>query len=69
MLYRVRINLAFENESDANAIFSVAEGMLHKAKRIALADELADTTFIEVHECFHDERPVKPCKVIKRKEV
>ena len=60
MKYRVTIDMAFDTEADARAVFNAA-----KTKK-ALAGSLsaADPPRIELHQCGHDEEPPQPCVVI-----
>lgn len=70
MLYRVRIDLAFNDEVDADKIFGEAEKLFKKAIKITQKEEpTADVGFVELHKCYHDEEPTKPCEIIKRIEV
>lgn len=70
MLYRVRIDLCFNAEETPQAIFDKAKQVLLKAVKIARQGEpTGEISFIEVHRCFHDEEPTKPCEIIKRIEV
>ena len=70
MLYRLRVDLCFNEEVSANGVFEKAKAILGKAVKIAVkGDGLPEVSFIEVHKCYHDEDPRKPCEIIKRVEV
>ena len=69
MLYRVRIDLAFEGELEANTFFNAAKRLMTRAVKITHPDGTIEATSIEVHRCYHDEDPTKPCEIIKRIEV
>ena len=69
MLYRVRIDLAFERELEANAVFNAVEKLITRAVRIVRSDGTVEATSIEIHKCYHDEDHNKPCVIIKRIEV
>lgn len=70
MLYRVRIDLAFDAEDIPQAIFGKAKSILPKAVKIASRDNpTGEVSFIEIHKCYRDETPTKPCEIIKRIEV
>jgi hypothetical protein len=60
MKYRVTVDLAFDAEADARAVFNAA-----KTKK-ALAGSLnaGESPRIELHQCGHDEVPLQPCVVI-----
>ncbi|GAH10642.1 unnamed protein product [marine sediment metagenome] len=70
MLYRVRIDLCFDAEDISQAVFEKAKQVLAKAVKIARQGEpTGEVSFIEIHKCYHDEMPTKPCEIIKRIEV
>jgi len=71
MLYRVRIDLAFNTEDISQAVFDKAKAVLSKAKKIARPSDpdSGETSFIEIHKCYHDEENPKPCEIIERIEV
>lgn len=70
MLYRVRIDLCFDAEDISQAVFNKAELVLSKAVKIAVVGKpTGEVSFIEIHKCYHDENPTKPCEIIKRSEV
>lgn len=70
MLYRVRIDLSFATEEEAEGIYKKAETLLNKAIKIAGKDEeTGESSYVELHKCYHDETPTKPCEIILRIEV
>lgn len=70
MLYRIRLDLAFDREDISQAIFDKAKQVLAKAVKIANKDNpMGEVSFIEIHKCYHDEDPSKPCEIIKRVEL
>ena len=70
MLYRVRIDLAFNTEDISQAVFDKAKTVLSKAVKIARQGEPTnEISFIEIHKCYHDEELPKPCEIIERIEV
>ncbi len=70
MLYRVRIDLCFNAEDISQAVFDRAKQVLSQAVKIARQGEpTGEISFIEIHKCYHDEDPPKPCEIIKRIEV
>jgi len=68
MLYRVRINLCFDEEDIADGVYEKARSILNKAKKLANGNEFEET-FIEIHKCYHDESVNKPCEIIKRIDI
>jgi len=70
MLYRVRIDLAFNTEDISQAVFDKAKTVLSKAVKIARQSEPTDEiSFVEIHKCYHDEENPKPCEIMERIEV
>jgi len=70
MLYRVRLDLAFDTEDIPQAIFGRAEQALSGAVKMVSGDNpMGEVSFIEIHKCYHDEDPSKPCEIIKRIEL
>ncbi|MCD6299914.1 MAG: hypothetical protein J7L78_01910 [Dehalococcoidales bacterium] len=70
MLYRVRLDLAFDEEDIGQAVFDKAKAVLSKARKIAKPSDpdSEEISFIEIHKCYHDEPENKPCEMIKRIE-
>jgi len=69
MRYRVRIDAAFPNQSDADAFMVQAKTFIAKANSINEDKDNAEISFVDYEKCFHDETPTKPCERIERKEV
>ena len=70
MLYRIRLDLAFDAEDIPQAVFDKAKQVLAKAVKITSRDSpQGEVSFIEIHKCYHDESPAKPCEIIKRVEL
>ena len=70
MLYRVRLDLAFDAEDTAQSVFDKGKQVLIKARKIASTENPeGEVSFIEIHKCYHDETPSKPCEVIRKIEV
>ena len=70
MLYRVRIDLAFNTEDISQAVFDKAKTVLSKAVRITRQGEpTGEINFVEIHKCYHDEESTRPCEIIERIEV
>jgi len=69
MLFRIRLDLVFVSQAEANQVYQLAETVFEKAVKIIPADNpIGEPSFIEMHKCYHDEALSKPCEVIKRKE-
>ena len=69
MKYRVRIDAAFPNQSDAEAFMVQAKTFIGKATSINEGKDNAEISFVDNEQCFHDEMPAKPCRKIERNEV
>lgn len=69
MRYRVRIDAAFDNQTDAENFMVQARTFIAKANSINEDKDNAEISFVDYHKCYHDEVPTKPCEPIERKEV
>jgi len=69
MLYRVKLDLAFDKEDIGQAVFDKAKAVLSKAVKTAKSGEEGEISFIEIHKCYHDEELPKPCEIMERIEV
>lgn len=67
MKYRVRLDLAFDSEADAQSLAAYAKGVIGKAVNINAGAVNAETSFIESELCRHDEG--LPCTSLERLEV
>ena len=66
MKYRVQCDLAFDDEITARKIFD-------RIKEAKANNELKDVSPREkyssnIHKCYHDETPTKPCETIEKIE-
>lgn len=61
MKYRVMLDLAFDDERDTREVFEVAKRLSKKVKCLNIDEGMR----INIHRCFHDETPFKPCEVIE----
>jgi hypothetical protein len=69
MLYRVRLDLAFTTEAEANKMVDIAKTQIAKSTSINETKDNAETSFYEIHKCYHDEVAPKPCETIARSEM
>ncbi|RLF92991.1 hypothetical protein DRN52_07145 [Thermococci archaeon] len=58
MKYCVQAIIRFDTEEEARKIFEELKKVLKKRFE-------KDDAHIILHECYHDEEPTKPCKVIE----
>ena len=64
MLYRIRLDLAFDDEDPVRDIIDKAQDNLADAVTINPGQDNEEKGFIIIEHCFHDENPPQPCQVI-----
>lgn len=69
MIYRIRVDLAFTDEDPINDIKDKVKDHLDNAIVINAGQPNEERGFITLEECYHDEDPNKPCKVIENWQV
>lgn len=67
MKYRVRLDLAFDNEADARALVTHAQGMVTKAGNMNPGADNEEISFVDLEICRHDEG--LPCIHLERTEI
>ncbi len=67
MKYRVRIDLSFANEADAQALMTYARNLSSKAVSINEGKDNEEISFSDLEACRHDEG--LPCTNLDRLEV
>lgn len=67
MKYRVRIDLSFNSEADAQALMAYAKGLSAKAVSINEGTASEEISFSEMEICRHDEG--LPCETLERVEI
>jgi len=67
MKYRVRIDLSFDNETEARTLMDCAGGLEEKAVNIIDNRGGAEVSYFEMELCRHDEG--LPCTRLERVEV
>lgn len=67
MKYRVRLDLSFVSEADAQALMVYAKGLTGKAVSINEGADNAEISFCDLEICRHDEG--LPCEKLERVEV
>jgi len=67
MKYRVRLNLSFDNEADAQALMNYAKRASKKAVSIRAGEVNQEIAFCDLELCRHDEG--LPCTRLERVEV
>lgn len=67
MKYRVRLDLSFDDEADAQALMDYAKQLSNKAVSINEGTDNEEISFCDVEICRHDEG--LPCTRLERLEV
>ena len=67
MKYRVRLDLSFDNQSDAQALMDYAKGLCSIAVSINESRDNEEISFTDMEICRHDEG--LPCTKLDRVEV
>ncbi len=67
MKYRVRLDLSFASESDAQALMTYAKNLVGKAVSINEGAANEEIAFCDLEICRHDEG--LPCEKLERVEV
>lgn len=67
MKYRVRLDLSFDDESNAKSLMECAKKLFSKATNINEGKPNEEISFIDLERCGHDEG--KPCTRLDRVEI
>jgi len=67
MKYRVRLDLSFESEADAQSLMAYAKSMSSKAVSINEGEVNEEISFCDLEICRHDEG--LPCEKLERVEI
>ena len=67
MKYRVRLDLSFDNESDARPLMDYAKQLSSKAVSINEGEDNEEIAFCDLEICRHDEG--LPCEKLERVEI
>lgn len=62
-VYRLRMDLIFPEKADAITVGQALQAQLPKVRNL-----VNEKSYIELEECYHDESPFKPCKILQRIE-
>ena len=69
MKYRIRLDLSFNSEADANSLMNYAKILASNAVSINEGEANEEISYADIHLCGHDESPSVPCQDIERVEV
>ena len=70
MKYRVRIDLSFDSEADAQSLMAYAKNLSSKAGSINEGEVNEEIAFCDLEICRHDEGlPQKGCEKLERVEI
>ncbi len=67
MKYRVRLDLSFDSEADAQALMTYAKNLSRKAVSINEGRDNEEIAFTDLEKCYHDEGG--RCERVERVEV
>ncbi len=67
MKYRVRIDLPFANEADAQSLMAYVKNLSNKAVSINEGEPNEEIAFLDLEICRHDEG--LPCEKLERVEI
>ena len=67
MKYRVRLDLSFDSETDAQSLIDYAKGLSSKAISINEGKDNEEISFYDLEICRHDEG--LPCERLERVEI
>lgn len=67
MKYRMRLDLSFENETDARTLMDFVKGLTGKAASIKGGEVNEEIAFCDLEICRHDEG--LPCEKLERVEI
>jgi len=65
MFYRVRADIIFDVEDEARDFYHDCEIALPKGAIINPDQDNMEISQILLEECYHDESPTQPCKIIE----
>ena len=69
MKYRVRLDLSFDKEADAQSLMAYARNLSGRAVSINESMGNEEISFAELEICRHDESPPQPCTRLERVEI
>ena len=69
MKYRVRLDLSFNVQADAESLMAYAKNLAEKAVSVNEDKVNEEISFCDLHICHHDESPPGPCEPVERVEV
>lgn len=69
MIYRIRVDLAFEEEDPALDVYDKALDHIDKAVIINPGQLNEERGYIEVQRCYHNQTPNIPCERLAREDV
>jgi len=69
MKYRVRLDLSFDDQADAQSLMDYAEELSGKAVSINEGEDNEEISFCDLEICRHDESFQEGCTKLERLEV
>jgi len=65
MKYRIRLDLIFDEKEDAMKAFNFLKEKRVLFRTIRKGEPNEERSILEIHKCYHDEDPTKPCGIIE----
>ncbi|GAH68298.1 unnamed protein product [marine sediment metagenome] len=69
MKYRVRLDLSFDDQADAQSLMDYAKQLSNKAVSINEGEDSEEISFCDLEICRHDESFQEGCTKLERLEV
>lgn len=66
MFYRIRVDLAYPEDTNPKAILAKAKDLLYTSVIINPGQINEERGYITLEKCYHDDDPTKPCEVIQQ---
>ncbi len=64
MFYRIRVDLAYPEETNPKEILAHAKSLMSKAVVINPGLHQEESGHLILEKCYHDDVPTKPCEII-----
>jgi len=65
MFYRIRVDLAYPQDTNPKAILAHTKALMPDALNINPGQPNQEQGYIILEKCYHDEAPTKPCEIIE----
>lgn len=69
MFYRIRIDLAYPEDTNPISILAHTKGLMPGAVIINPGQDNEERGYILLEKCYHDESPTKECEILQNYQV